>query len=279
MAMRQIDPRQVFDGLVLVLAPHMDDDLLGCGGVLSSLAGHQTIRLLYCADGRGILQPGRGPRQHNHGEEKIGEIRRSETLRGLAELGLRESDARFLPFPEWQLGKHAAALANEVRSAIGDWKPRYVLAPFRFDKHPDHVALNRIVRQAHKAAAWNGPLLEYFVYREWKLLRGARNVRDLLNPELVVTVQLEKLGGKKRRALECHRSQTTVFYPWQRKPVLSSALLDSFCTGTEDFLWSVGDQPDRVVITVSPALLRVLNWLEPRLKNAKERMLQARHRG
>jgi len=40
----------------------------------------------------------------------------------------------------------------------------------------------------------------------------------------------------KRRALECHRSQTTRYFDWQTRPILTAELVDRVCAEPETFL-------------------------------------------
>ena len=55
-------------------------------------------------------------------------------------------------------------------------------------------------------------MFEYFVYSRWRLL-GTGDVRDYLPSESLHRLQPGTASDIKRRALECHRSQTTCFYP------------------------------------------------------------------
>lgn len=84
-------------------------------------------------------------------------------------------------------------------------------------------------------------------------------------------------SGLKRRALDCFVSQTTCFYPWQFKPVLSDALLTGFANGPEFFVEAAPGYADRDVLRISPALVRAVHIIEPFLKNAKEHTLAAAH--
>ena len=77
----------------------------------------------------------------------------------------------------------------------------------------------------------------------------------------------------KRRALRRFVSQTTLYYPWQRKPVLSEALIDRFCKGPEIFL-DIGAAPDAGAVFDVPRWgIAFAHRVEPRLKRLKESAL------
>jgi LmbE family N-acetylglucosaminyl deacetylase len=95
--------------------------------------------------------------------------------------------------------------------------------PFRFDRHPDHLAVNHAVigaqRQGLVAPA---RLYEYFVYYRWRLLPG-RDLRRYIHPHHLLAVDTEVVSRQKRQALDCYASQTTLFSPWQTRPILTPA--------------------------------------------------------
>lgn len=271
-----VDPNVQFSGKILVLVPHMDDAVLGCGGVLAGLTEKHDVRLLYCTDGRGTIREEDVDAIRGN-DDDIGLIREKETYTALGKLGYGPEQLGFLPFPEWHLAKHEEQLKREIRSRLESFSPDIVLAPSRFDKHVDHLALNRAAREILAASERPATLIEYFVYYQWKLLPSG-DIRTYIKPERLFQVDIDNASDVKRKALDAFVSQTTCFYPWQHKPVLSDELLTKFSAGPEVFMPAPANLRDRDILTISPLLVHLLNWLEPVLKNTKEKLLSIKHR-
>lgn len=112
---------------VLVLAPHPDDEVLGCGGLIHRLAG-EGARVCVAVVTRGWepLFP----------ERQVEQVRR-EARAAAGVLGV--ADLRFLDLPVTRL--HLMP-AHEINAAIGrviaDVDPALLLLPFPGDVHEDH---------------------------------------------------------------------------------------------------------------------------------------------
>jgi LmbE family N-acetylglucosaminyl deacetylase len=264
-------PASFFEGRTLVLVPHMDDAVLGCGGTLATLK-RADVKLVYCTDGRGTMAQKERATLINT-KADIGLIRKRETLAALATLGYAEEQAVFLPFQEWKLGQAREELRRALEEIISAFEPACILAPSRYDKHVDHVALNRVAQDilhSHTAAL---ELLEYFVYYQWKLL-PAGDIRAYIRSERLLRMEIGDVSPLKRQALDQFVSQVTLYYAWQHKPVLSDALLTEFATGPELFMHAKRHLAERDILTIPPVIVRLLNRLEPILKNTKEKLLR-----
>ncbi len=272
----KVDPVSLFGERVLVLVPHMDDAALGCGGALALLAGKCDVQLLYCTDGRGTLNKDE-IREIEGRDDDIGLIRKRETHAALGILGYSPEQLTFLPHREWHLARGEQELKREIRSRLEDFAPTAVLAPSRFDKHVDHLTLNRAARNVLAGSDRPPALFEYFVYYHWKLLPSG-DIRTYIRPERMRLVEVGAVSDVKRKALDAFVSQTTVYYPWQHKPVLSDELLSEFSAGPEFFMPVEPGLRDRDILTTSPFLVQLLNRLEPLLKNTKEKLLSIKHR-
>src|SRR5688572_19567856 len=51
------DPAQLFPGRILVVAPHMDDEVLACGGTVAGLPHKDRIHVAYATDGARAYSP------------------------------------------------------------------------------------------------------------------------------------------------------------------------------------------------------------------------------
>ncbi len=131
---------------VLVLAPHMDDETLGCGGSLHRhvLAG-ESVTIAYLTDGRkgdpALNATTLPPVERERREDALAALRREEA-RGAAEiLGVR--DLRFLINRDQEL-RLTLRTRRQMRELLAELKPDLVYLPFPTDYHPDHRATNRI---------------------------------------------------------------------------------------------------------------------------------------
>ena len=114
---------------MLCLAPHPDDEVLGCGGllVLAQRQGLQVHSIIVTAGQQGVAQDG-----------------------GAVNPRLAESQAaaRILGLPEpecWHLSdrqlRHAAPLIERIAATLQTFQPRWLLLPALTEPHPDHQAL------------------------------------------------------------------------------------------------------------------------------------------
>lgn len=137
---------------VLVLAPHPDDEVIGCGGTLykHACAGH-AVTIVYMTDGcKGdpLLSRGRLPAQEAAiRSQQLVLQRREEAQTACAILNMK--DLVFLDYPDSEL-----KLTKESRQAmaaiLARVRPDVVYLPFAADNHPDHRQTNRIFTAAMK---------------------------------------------------------------------------------------------------------------------------------
>jgi LmbE family N-acetylglucosaminyl deacetylase len=112
---------------LLVLAPHPDDEVIGCGGLIALHAREQReIRVVVATDG---AQAGDG------------KVREAESLRALALLG--RIDCEFLRFPDRALSSESDTLKKRLREILIAYKPDLIAVPNPVEIHPDHAALSR----------------------------------------------------------------------------------------------------------------------------------------
>lgn len=255
---------------MLLAAPHMDDGVLACGAAIAALPRPAAVHVLYATDGARSPAPIL-PWLGSPGPE-IPALRRREAHAALGELGLPGENLHFANLPDGRLRRHEARLTELLAALIDRVRPRRLLAPFRYDRHPDHLALNRAAQEARRRSATRPELLEYFVYYRWRLLPGG-DVRRYVRPDRLLALDGAAHAVRKRRALDRFVSQTTRYYPWQRRPILTPELLDEVCAGPE-FL--VRSDPE----LAGSAILARLRWwiplahrLEPAMKKRKDQTL------
>jgi LmbE family N-acetylglucosaminyl deacetylase len=265
-----VEPKEVFQGVVLIAVPHMDDEVLACGGTIAKLPEKERIHLIYATDGMKAPEPIL-PWCDTVSPE-LGAIRRRESKTAMMLLGVPEGNVYFLNLPEGRLERNQEQLFLLMSELIGRIKPHHILLPFRYDRHRDHVALNRVVTAASLRALEHVQLSEYFVYYRWRLLPKG-DVRKYLHAGYLLQVDIGDVSARKRAALECFKSQTTRFYPWQARPNLTPKLLDEVSNDPEFFLRYNPSLPGPLVFASSATWIRLAHRLESPLKRVKDRVV------
>lgn len=114
-------------GRVLVIAPHPDDEILGCGGTIARLVadGHEVHVL--------VATTGKPPAFSAEGVAQV----RSEMAAAHAFLGITETHT--LDLPAAALDTVPAATINaEIGKVVNDLTPDTLFVPFYGDVHGDH---------------------------------------------------------------------------------------------------------------------------------------------
>jgi len=116
----------------LVIAPHFDDDVIGCGGLISQLVSDGAdVCVLYLSDGSG-------------GEEEIddreayAQRRHEEAVRALEILGVTRVE--FLDLPDGSLADHVGEAAGAIRRALIATRPDLLLTLSPLETSSDHRA-------------------------------------------------------------------------------------------------------------------------------------------
>jgi LmbE family N-acetylglucosaminyl deacetylase len=219
----------VGDGPVLILAPHPDDDVLGCGGLIASCAGASIpVRITYLTDGR---------RSHLGSSHwpgaRLAATRRDEAANAAQALGLGPESLQFLAFADTTLLFDRAAqrrAASALAQLAGQHPFSSIFAPWVHDPHPDHVAVALLARRL--AAASGARLLSYPIWG--RFLPDRLALRD--RPWRAVRLDVRDRLAAKRAAIAAHRSQMT--------PLIDDAVVtlrpaasvqDAFLSGDEVF--------------------------------------------
>lgn len=138
---------------VLVIAPHSDDEVLGCGGAIAlhRRAG-APVTVVVLTDGsagssklRGL--EGEGLRQ---AQEQLVETRKAESRAALAELDV--DDVVFLGARDGRLAEDAT-IAARLAPILGRTRPEIVYVPSHLEQHPDHRAANQVLLDASHGLA------------------------------------------------------------------------------------------------------------------------------
>jgi len=257
---------QLLTGKIVIVAPHMDDEALACGGVIAKLPHKDGVHIIYATDGM------KSPAPIISGRDKIspdlGKTRMQESIAAMKFLGVPEQNLYFLCLPEAQLKKHVSSLRKLLGDTIRRIAPTNIFVPFRYDRHPDHLAVTHAMASELQQDNHQIQLIEYFVYYRWRLM-PKRDIRRYIRPQFLFKLEIGDVAGQKRQALDCFKSQTTIYYPWQTRPILTSVLLDEECQNPEFFLISNDSVAGAAVFSNSVLWIHLVHRLEPFLQRWK----------
>lgn len=126
---------------VVALAPHMDDEVIGCGGTLARhVASGAEVTVIFLTDGR--LG---GKASGAHGQSTVSATRKSEARLALGELGI--SRVVFLDGEDGRLGT-TPSLTSALRDALAAARPQILYLPFFLEEHPDHRAASALLAES-----------------------------------------------------------------------------------------------------------------------------------
>lgn len=257
---------QHLSGRIVIVAPHMDDEALACGGLIAKLPQKDRIHILYATDG--MKSPAPIIKGRDEISPDLGKVRMRESVEAMEVLGVPEGNLHFLCLPEAELKKNMPALRDALRENIENIDPAFIFIPFRYDRHPDHLAINHVIADDLERGVLQAQPIEYFVYYRWRLM-PKRDIRKYVRPQVLYRLDISDVAEQKRRSLDCFTSQTTIYYPWQTRPILTPVLLDEECRNPEYFLISNAPYSGTAVLSGSIAWIRLAHRLEPFLQRWK----------
>lgn len=196
-----------FDRLVVV-APHPDDDVIGCGGTLAAAAAiGLDVAVTYVTDGS-ASHPGSAA----FPPERLRDVREDEARAALAVLGVT-AETHFLRVPDGTVAQLEPNVAEAVVAAVehaidgeralASHERVLLVGPWARDHHTDHVAVAALVRRA--CARQPGvTLLEYAV---WLDELGTDRDRPEPGEGVAVALDVARFAARKSAALAAHRSQ------------------------------------------------------------------------
>jgi N-acetylglucosamine malate deacetylase 1 len=172
---------------VVVVAPHPDDESLGCGGaVLAHLAAGDRVTAVFLTSGEQGLA--------TYPIEEARQVREDEASKAAVVLGL--SGIEFLRLPDGSLSDDPDAVAGAVKSHLAG--ADLVYAPHPDDDHDDH-------RAAAGAVAENvGAGVEVLGYELWT---------PVAHPDRIVDISEHM--DRKLEAVRCYASQLE-YWPYDR---------------------------------------------------------------
>lgn len=193
-------------GRTLVVAPHPDDETLGCGGAIALLrkAG-VPVHVLVISDGAAAQS-----RSAPFRTLRLVAQRETESLTALDRLGVLPPCVKFLRLPDGNLPSFGDdRFAEAVDRCAGVFQiaqPSTVLVPWRRDPHRDHRATWELAIAAAIKTRCDARWLEYPV---WLWEHGQDGDVPRSSEAAVWRLDIAAVLPLKRRAVRAYRSQIT----------------------------------------------------------------------
>lgn len=212
-------PDERFGDSALVIAPHQDDEVLGCGGtLLRKRDAGADVHLVFMTDGATsharLMDPGR-----------MRELRREEALEAADVLGLAPGAVTFFDYPNRELHTRLEDAAARILAILNEIGPTEVLTPWRYEPPTDHAAAFAATALALRRYSASVVVHEYpvWLWQQWPWCRpehyqppGRRAwwraqlaANRALFSDFMTSVDVRDVASRKELALEQHRSQTT----------------------------------------------------------------------
>lgn len=120
----------------IIIAPHPDDEVFGCGGLIARLVseGHNPHVIVLTGGGgshRGCCSTA---------ESDIISARRKLTHKAMSALGLPELNIHELDFTDGHISEGNVAEKKKLEAVISEINPDVILVPHHGEGWPDHVA-------------------------------------------------------------------------------------------------------------------------------------------
>jgi LmbE family N-acetylglucosaminyl deacetylase len=188
-------------GTCLVLAPHPDDESLGCGGLIATcVAAARPPLVVVLTDGAGSH-----PNSREYPPDRLRAVRAREVQTAAVCLGLPPGRVVFLGEPDTAAPQYGPAFDAVVAqlARLVDRQPACtaILAPWRHDPHCDHLAASLAA-----AAAAEISDIRHVAYPVW----GWTLPADTPLPRAPATgfrLDVSAVLPAKRAAIRAHKSQ------------------------------------------------------------------------
>jgi LmbE family N-acetylglucosaminyl deacetylase len=224
-------PLSLSPATTLVLAPHPDDEALGCGGVIAWARQRGfPVQIVFLTDGAASH-----PNHPRVSPAELAQLRRREALESCAALGVEPACIQFLDIPDGTLSHLSPTirqlLVERLVAILLKESPAYIFLPLPNDGSSEHNVVNGFLQDALDSTGQKPVLLHYPVWAAWRpqlLLRPALSARSIW------CLRLGELRSGKQAALNQHHTQVAPLSPWTR-PELSTEFQELLTSDWEFF--------------------------------------------
>ncbi len=160
---------------VLVLAPHPDDETIGCGGTLiRHVKAGDPVKVIFLTNGA------KGDISGEMSREAYVSLRRDEAQKACAVLGV--GDMEFWAYEDRSLSGSRGVLRRLIE-LIDEFKPQRVYAPSPMEIHPDHRAVSFLLADAIRSTGLDFEIAFYEIGQPVRV-NLLVDVTDVLNRRL-----------------------------------------------------------------------------------------------
>ncbi|MBT4540673.1 PIG-L family deacetylase [Candidatus Woesearchaeota archaeon] len=177
--------------IILCFCAHNDDQVIGAGGTLAKYTAEGKEVYTY------IFSYGESSHPHLHREvivkTRVAESQAADKIisgSGIFHLGLKEGS--FIKEIEER------GFKERIKKIISEKKPTKIFTHSQDDPHPDHRAVNKIIREVTAQVRCKCDLFSFDIWNFW-LAKGRR--RPMLVVDITTTFD------QKIRAIKAHKSQ------------------------------------------------------------------------
>ncbi|CAN5135125.1 PIG-L family deacetylase [soil metagenome] len=189
-------------GAVLIIAPHPDDETLGCGGMIArALEAGRTVRVAILTDGAGSH-----PSSIRVPPARLARMRRREARSALRELGDATGAPAHFGAPDGGLRRQEDGAVEWLTALVREEPVGSIFTTWDADPHLDHKAAFRVAQAV--AQTCEAVLRAYPV---WGLTLADDHPAGPTRP--CVALDVSTVLDRKRRAVLRHRSQTSSLIP------------------------------------------------------------------
>ena len=211
---------------VCILAPHPDDEILGCGGLIQQLVerGNQIL----------IIAVTNGTASHPHSSlysiEDLERLRPQETRAALQCLGVEPLVQQIaLNLPDGQVYQQQQVLYAALEGIVS--QSDILVCTFLQDGHPDHEGTGKVAVEFARA---HGLFCYQVLIWAWHWA--------VPNDTRIPWQHAQRLNlsahqqYKKYQAIQCFHTQIQSDPTTQHPPILSPQAIDRICTGYEVYI-------------------------------------------
>jgi LmbE family N-acetylglucosaminyl deacetylase len=212
---------------IVVLAPHPDDESLGCGGLLAHAFESHGAHVICMTDGGGSH-----PGSTDWPADRLAAMRWQELSHAIVLLGGMPTDMTWLGHPDGWLGlQDADRIVADIVAVCRDRGALHLFAPAPEDHHEDHRTTARIAQRVALAM----PGITVFSYPVWSRWDDP----DLLDHVVEchpVALDTATWRARKTLAIAAHRTQRGLVVDDDPAGFrLQEAFIDAFATEPEIF--------------------------------------------
>lgn len=130
---RNVITKELEGERILILAPHVDDELIGCGGAMMNYVHREkSVSIAFLTEG--------AKRSAAMGIQNMSEVREKEAREAASLIGIHKENLYFLHGEDGNL-RHSP-VENKLKDVIQKVQPDTVFLPVVMDTHIDHRAVS-----------------------------------------------------------------------------------------------------------------------------------------